>query len=72
ESTSRSTPQQTSRVHSGYYNYHLKGIVAHQGTAVSGHYYSYIRVDGEQWMEFNDRIVRPFDPVNIPLECFGG
>ncbi|CAM9749263.1 unnamed protein product, partial [Sphacelaria rigidula] len=52
--------------------YRLKGIVAHQGTADRGHYYSLIRTDGDVWLEFNDRRVTPFDPTNIPRECFGG
>ena len=28
------------------YQYHLKGIVVHSGTAFAGHYYSYIKVSG--------------------------
>ena len=30
------------------YDYSLKGIVAHAGTADSGHYYSFIRERGER------------------------
>lgn len=45
---------------------------AHQGTADRGHYYSLIRTEGETWLEFNDRRVTPFDPANIPRDCFGG
>lgn len=61
-----------------YYKYKLKGIVIHQGSATHGHYFSYIKeripVTGEEcrWYEFNDTVVRPFDPDNIPEECFGG
>jgi ubiquitin C-terminal hydrolase len=56
--------------------YELRGIVAHVGTADSGHYYSFIKEregkhDG-QWFEFNDRIVAPFSPEKIPEECYGG
>ena len=47
------------------------------GIADSGHYYSYIKdreaADGQgRWMEFNDNVVKNFDPKNIPNEAFGG
>jgi len=48
------------------------------GIADSGHYYSYIRERNgnsnseAKWMEFNDNIVKPFDPKEIPNEAFGG
>lgn len=39
-------------------------MVIHSGTADNGHYYSYIqnREKENEWFEFNDNIVRPFDP----------
>lgn len=40
--------------------YQLIGVVAHSGTAEIGHYYSFIRLDGDQWAEFNDSVVKPF------------
>ncbi|KAG5178754.1 hypothetical protein JKP88DRAFT_129265, partial [Tribonema minus] len=52
--------------------YRLKGVVAHVGTADSGHYYSFIRVANGSWLEFNDRVVTPFNEALIPKECFGG
>jgi len=61
-----------------YYEFKLTGIVVHTGTADSGHYYSFIKdrhtPEGQQekWYEFNDHIVREFDPADIPAECFGG
>lgn len=63
----------------GYFDYELKGIVIHIGNADSGHYYSFIQ-DREKtfenndvkWYEFNDRVVRYFDPRDIPTEAFGG
>ena len=63
------------RVPEGYYKYNLKGIVVHYGTADQGHYYSFIK-DRENknsgWFEFNDVLVRDFDPSEIPEETFGG
>lgn len=60
-----------------YSQYELVGTVVHMGTANSGHYYSFLREqdagsDAHQWFEFNDTIVTPFDPQQIPDECFGG
>jgi ubiquitin carboxyl-terminal hydrolase 34 len=58
--------------------FELVGILVHSGTTESGHYYSYIRerpVPRSQqptWVEFNDADVSPFDPANIPDQCFGG
>lgn len=57
--------------------YELRGVVAHVGTADSGHYYSFIRSRGSkgaerQWFEYNDQLVLPFEEGNIPKECFGG
>lgn len=56
-----------------YYNYLLKGVVVHLGYADSGHYYSYIqdRTTGK-WHEYNDTIVREFNPDDLPEEAFGG
>lgn len=43
------------------------------GTADQGHYYSFIKDrEGEEWYEFNDNLVTPFDPSEIPAEAFGG
>lgn len=63
------------KVPENYYKYKLKGIVVHYGTAEQGHYYSFIQ-DRENknqgWFEFNDTIVKEFDPTEIPDETFGG
>jgi ubiquitin C-terminal hydrolase len=47
-----------------HYNYKLKGIIIHQGTAEGGHYYSMINTirdnkerkiyESDIWLEFND------------------
>jgi hypothetical protein len=57
--------------------YRLAGVVVHTGTADMGHYYSFIREretrgDGGRWIEFNDRLVREFNVVNLDSEAFGG
>lgn len=52
--------------------YKLKGVVNHTGTAEGGHYYSYIKTNEDTWCEFNDSIVKMFDPKDLEKECFGG
>ena len=54
-----------------YYQFRLRGVVIHAGTAESGHYYSFIR-ENNRWYEFNDTVVRHMDPSEIPNEAFGG
>jgi len=67
------------RFPSEYYEFHLVGIVVHQGSADSGHYYSFVKervpLDSSReamWFEFNDTNVAPFSVDHIPYECFGG
>ena len=67
-----------------YYEYELKGINVHTGSADGGHYFSFIDVnrDGknnlinnypkENWLQFNDSKVSEFDIDSIPKECYGG
>ena len=69
-----------------YYQYELKGINVHTGSADGGHYFSFINVerDGKDnimnenpenknnWLTFNDSHVSEFDTDKIPSECFGG
>ena len=64
-----------------YYIYKLVGVVIHIGTAESGHYYSLIndrmpnlrgKTGDDNWYEFNDTRVTPFDKSEIPNESFGG
>ena len=63
---------------SQYFQYSLAGVVVHQGTADSGHYYSFIKereedsVNLNDWFEFNDKDVSKFDAQNISTETFGG
>ena len=67
-----------------YYEYELKGINVHTGSADGGHYFSFIDVDRdgknnlintykkENWLQFNDSKVLEFDTDTIPTECYGG
>jgi len=59
-----------------YYEYELRGIVVHSGTAFAGHYYSYIKdrttSTGGNWNLFDDTSVDPWDPVTLDEDCFGG
>jgi len=56
----------------GYYEYKLKGVVNHTGSAEAGHYYSFINLDGKKWLEFNDSTIKDFDSRLLEQECFGG
>lgn len=61
---------------SDYYQYHLKGVVIHMGEANAGHYYSYIAdrdcFNTNQWYEFNDSEVHPFDVEELDERAYGG
>ena len=55
----------------GGFDYSLGGVVMHEGSAASGHYFSYVRERGaERWWKFDDAVV---DEWVADLEsCFGG
>ncbi|CAK70549.1 unnamed protein product (macronuclear) [Paramecium tetraurelia] len=55
-----------------YYQYKLKGVVVHQGTAECGHYYSLINTMDDKWLKFNDSVIEEFDINLLSYECFGG
>ena len=59
-------PQYTEERPAEYYQYVLNGIIIHTGNADAGHYYSFIkdRKTGD-WHEFNDNIVKEFDPETV-------
>ena len=41
--------------------YSLFGIINHKGYLYFGHYYSYIKINNQDWYEFNDENVKPID-----------
>ena len=53
------------------YMYRLKGVVIHEGSADSGHYYSLIKDEHARWLEFNDNNVTTFDIQKLQEEAFG-
>ncbi|KAL4435156.1 hypothetical protein ABPG74_003649 [Tetrahymena malaccensis] len=56
-----------------YYNFQLSGVLVHNGTSESGHYYSFIKnKEDSKWYEFNDSYVKEFNVENIKDECYGG
>ena len=67
-----------------YYEYELKGINIHMGSADGGHYFSVINIkrngkgnileesDKNQWLKFNDSHISIFDINDIEKESFGG
>ncbi|KAI3401247.1 hypothetical protein diail_11953 [Diaporthe ilicicola] len=57
--------------------FELVGVLVHAGTAESGHYYSFIRERptsraNQDWFEFNDDIVTPWNPLKMEASCYGG
>ncbi|KAH6625648.1 hypothetical protein C7974DRAFT_396461 [Boeremia exigua] len=59
--------------------FELVGVVVHFGNCENGHYYSYIRKRpcpagdvSPTWLNFNDELVEPFNPAEIPQKAFGG
>ena len=68
----QAAPIELTEYPSEYYEYHLRGVIIHMGTADSGHYYSLIKDQGtKQWYEFNDTVVKPFDIGLLSQEAFG-
>ena len=42
------------------------------GHSEGGHYYAFIRKEGDKWYQFNDTEVTPFDISLLEEETFGG
>ena len=61
-----------------YYQYKLRGVVLHAGTADFGHYTSIsydrecVSTNEQKWFEFNDSHVRGFNADLMQVEAFGG
>ena len=53
-----------------YYEFKLKGLIIHEGNADYGHYYSLIKTSNA-WYEFNDKIIKLFDPVELKERAYG-
>jgi hypothetical protein len=69
------------------YEYKLVGVVIHMGNADAGHYISYVNLDRDSdsavnteqwlqtdkqnWVEFNDNLVKKFDFSQLAFKCFG-
>lgn len=54
-----------------YYNFSLRGIIVHEGRIDYGHYFSIIK-QGDEWFEFNDSDVKPYNIKNLKNDVFGG
>ncbi len=54
------------------YLYDLSGVIIHTGTTERGHYYSFAKKENNQWLEFNDTNVSPFNLEDLEDEAFGG
>ena len=44
--------------------YYLFGIINHEGTMEFGHYYSYIKINNNDWYEFNDEEVKKLNAID--------
>lgn len=53
--------------------YYLHGICIHDGTAESGHYYSYIKDHNQDvWRQYNDHRVSQVEEAQVLEEATGG
>ena len=52
--------------------YSLKSVVVHKGNSDGGHYYAFIKTNNDQWYNFNDTQVTPFDIDFLREEAYGG
>ena len=65
-STEIVTPNPNNPQGNDCFDYKLRGVVVHTGSADCGHYYSYIEAKEGEWFEFNDEDVYPFDIDKLP------
>ena len=64
--SSEQTDEQLSK-----YDYVLKGVVLHSGTAQGGHYNSLVKINND-WVLFDDQDVSILPPDKFEFETFGG
>eukprot|EP01127_Copromyxa_protea_P022514 TRINITY_DN8090_c0_g1_i1.p1 TRINITY_DN8090_c0_g1~~TRINITY_DN8090_c0_g1_i1.p1 ORF type:complete len:2714 (-),score=433.50 TRINITY_DN8090_c0_g1_i1:44-7879(-) len=73
EGLARREQQQESVHPESFYDYSLTGVLVHQGTTDSGHYYSFIKdKESKNWFKFNDSQVTELKPEHFAEECYGG
>ncbi|OHS93436.1 hypothetical protein TRFO_11872 [Tritrichomonas foetus] len=51
--------------------YTLNGIIVHSGTAIGGHYTSFVKING-QWWKFNDTEVVKVSKKDVESSAYGG
>eukprot|EP00887_Chlorella_sp_A99_P006814 scaffold2.g6814.t1 len=51
--------------------YKLLAVLVHSGGVHGGHYYAYIRPDGQQWLRFDDERVEKVDPKQAVEDNWG-
>jgi hypothetical protein len=51
--------------------YKLYSVLVHSGAPQGGHYYAYIRPDGEQWLKFDDETVTKVTDREAIMDQFG-
>ena len=47
-------------------------MTIHSGTADSGHYYDYLKMQDSDWYEFNDESVKRINVEELKLNGYGG
>ena len=53
--------------------YHLHGVCIHDGTAESGHYYSYIKDHAQNvWRKYDDHRITVVEEAQVLEEAMGG
>eukprot|EP00756_Hemistasia_phaeocysticola_P009918 Hpha_TRINITY_DN14971_c2_g1::TRINITY_DN14971_c2_g1_i1::g.143901::m.143901/K11838/USP7, UBP15; ubiquitin carboxyl-terminal hydrolase 7 len=52
--------------------YRLHSVLVHSGTVLGGHYYAFVRADGDQWFKFDDNRVCRATQTQAVLENYGG
>eukprot|EP00892_Ulva_mutabilis_P012889 jgi/Ulvmu1/9973/UM059_0022.1 len=65
---------ETTSLPASFFEYELKGVVVHIGSAFAGHYYSFVKERGPngRWLCMDDTAVSLWDPSRMEECCFGG